>query len=403
MKIKELPINIHIRLWGGSLNRLISSAIFPFMALYLSDFISQKFASIYLSFTVIIGFITNLIAGYAIDRLPRKKLLVVSAYFEFVTLLSMMIFIWQNWITLFIISHAAIVIISAFRAPSLKAIVQDSVTNNNKVLTYRLDYWLINLSMAVGVLIGGYFYSENKVILFILATLSSLIVAILYTIFIQETTEFINKKKETNFFKDLLNSYSNVWKDKKFVLLTFGITLIFTAEMTTSNYVAVRLHNSFSPTYILGFELDGINIYTLINLINTLIIAFFTLSFGKFIERFSLKTMLILGLFFYTIGYSLNMSANIWWLIVISIIIASIGELIYAPIFNSEQLRLIPKNKRGAYNAFSSLSQSGAELLGRLSIIIGVYLTPIMMSILLFILLIIGSISIVFSLFNKKI
>lgn len=173
--------------------------------------------------------------------------------------------------------------------------------------------------------------------------------------------------------------------------------------MTTSNYVAVRLHNSFSPTYILGFELDGINIYTLINLINTLIIAFFTLSFGKFIERFSLKTMLILGLFFYTIGYSLNMSANIWWLIVISIIIASIGELIYAPIFNSEQLRLIPKNKRGAYNAFSSLSQSGAELLGRLSIIIGVYLTPIMMSILLFILLIIGSISIVFSLFNKKI
>ncbi|MCD8898489.1 hypothetical protein [Mammaliicoccus sciuri] len=70
MKIKELPINIHIRLWGGSLNRLISSAIFPFMALYLSDFISQKFASIYLSFTVIIGYITNLIAGYAIDRLP---------------------------------------------------------------------------------------------------------------------------------------------------------------------------------------------------------------------------------------------------------------------------------------------------------------------------------------------
>ncbi|RIO22731.1 MFS transporter, partial [Staphylococcus saprophyticus] len=220
-------------------------------------------------------------------------------------------------------------------------------------------------------------------------------------IFISEETAYVNKVKHNNIIKDLFTSYKNVSRDKRFIFLVLGITLLYTGEMTISNYIAVRLNDDFNSFNIFDVTINGARMFAIINLINTLIVAFFTLYIGNIIEKFNIKSVFILGLTLYTLGYTGLMSANYFGIIIIAIIIATFGELIYAPIYNSEQLNLIPKNKRGSYNAFSALSLTGSELLSRLTIILGVFFSPLAMSLIMFFTLSLGSLIVFRSLFEK--
>lgn len=402
LKVSELPLNIHVRLWGGAINRITASAIFPFIALFLSEVTSKSFASLYLTLTICCTFISNIISGYCIDRFPRKVILLIFSYLEFILSVFMLIFLWKNIIIFFIITHFIYVNCSTFRRPSLKAIVQDSVNEETKKITYRLDYWLINLSIALGTLLGGALYSNNKILLFLVFSLSSLFISLLYTLFINEETSYVNKVKHNNIIKDLLTSYKNVSRDTRFILLVLGITLLYTGEMTISNYIAVRLNDDFNYFTIFDVTINGARMFAIINLVNTLIVAFFTLYIGNIIEKFNIKFVFIFGLTLYTLGYTSLMSANHFIIIIIAIVIATFGELIYAPIYNSEQLSLIPKSKRGSYNAFSALSITGSELLSRLTIILGVFFSPLAMSLIMFFTLSLGSLIVFRSLFEKS-
>lgn len=71
--------------------------------------------------------------------------------------------------------------------------------------------------------------------------------------------------------------------------------------------------------------------------------------------------------------------------------IATVGELIYSPIRNAEQANMIPDNKRGSYSAFAGLSYTGAELVARVSIIIGAFLNPTIMSVYIGVIIFIGA------------
>lgn len=84
-------------------------------------------------------------------------------------------------------------------------------------------------------------------------------------------------------------------------------------------------------------------------------------------------------------------SANTWYVLVIFNFIATVGELVYSPIRNAEQANMIPADKRGSYSAFAGLSDIGADLLARMTIIVGAFLAPTMMSVYIGIIVIMGT------------
>ncbi|MBJ3791825.1 MFS transporter, partial [Bacillus sp. OA1] len=78
-----------------------------------------------------------------------------------------------------------------------------------------------------------------------------------------------------------------------------------------------------------------------------------------------------------------------------------VGELIYSPIRNAEQANMIPDNKRGSYSAFAGLSYTGAELVARVSIIIGAFLNPTIMSVYIGVIIFIGALLLYTGLFVR--
>ncbi|QHW35909.1 MFS transporter [Staphylococcus ursi] len=386
-EINNLPMNIKVILVGSNLNRLITSAIFPFIALYLSDMFSNSFASIFLSFSIILSFFINIYSGYIIDKLPRKKLLILSSFSEFIIFVFLTIFLFLSYNVLFCVFYILLMASGSFRRPSLEVLMQDSVTNESRKLTYRLNYWLTNLTMSVGFLIGGALYSNHKSTLFLLATICSLILTCTYLFFVRDIKVSIKKTNKINPFFELLNSYLEVCKDKKFVYVTIGMMFIFSAEIIMSSFVAIRLNNEFNPINIFSYRLNGVTLFSILQFTNAIVVVLLTLILGKYLEKYNEKLVFLAGIFLYSIGYAINIFSNIWWVLLLFIIIATIGEIIYAPSYNAQILNLIPSNKRGAYNAFRSLSITGAELIGRLSILIGIILPSQIMGIILFILL----------------
>jgi MFS transporter, DHA1 family, multidrug resistance protein B len=393
MKWKEYPQNIKVRLITSFFNRAISSAVMPFMALFFAQHKGAIWAGIFLGINVFIGFLSNLIGGYISDRFHRKTVLLLTSTISSLTfgLMTISLIPDQKWIMLFAVSYMMFMASSSLGRPAMQAIIIDSTTAENRKGVYALDYWLVNLSMAIGTALGGLFYVHHQLALFIMLTLVSASLPIVYLIWLQDTSVKQLEKTHQNIFLDLANNYKVALQDKPFVMAVVGGMCIYAAEFSLNSYIGVRLAEEFRAVYVGGFEIAGVRMLSLLNIQNMLLVVLFTFIVTKITDRFEKKKMLLVGLILYGIGYTIITSANVWYVLILFNLIATIGELIYSPIANAEKANMMPDDKRGSYSAFSGTSFSGADLIARTTIIIGAFLVPTMMSVYIGMILMIGT------------
>jgi DHA1 family multidrug resistance protein B-like MFS transporter len=189
-----------------------------------------------------------------------------------------------------------------------------------------------------------------------------------------------NRIRKNSFFTNIAQSYKLVLSDRRFLLYSLGGLLIFSLERQTSNYVAVRLGNEFSPRLfslgnLFSFELTGIRMLSLIQLENTLLVVGFAILAAKLVNRFKLDLRLLYGGgLLYTLGYSVLGFTNSLPLILIAVMLATAGELVHVPIRQSFLAELVDRDARSSYMAINGLLFQGSKLIGALGISIGALL-----------------------------
>ncbi|RKQ19509.1 MDR family MFS transporter [Ureibacillus endophyticus] len=404
MKWRNFPQNVKVRLITSFFNRLTSSAIMPFMALFFAQNLNKVWAGIFLVITVIISFIFNLIGGYISDRFNRKKILLITSSLSALMFLLMTISLIPETkiIGLFAIAYIAFTITSSMEYPTMDALIIDSTTPENRKFIYAADYWLVNLSMAIGTAAGGLLYVNHQLLLFVILTVTLICISIAFMLWLNETDRVLLKQKHQNVLVDVLNNYKIALQDGPFVKVVVGSMLIIGAELTLNNYIGVRLVESFDSIFLGSFEISGVRMLSLLNVENMLIVVILTFIVTKITDRFSTKKMLIFGFILYGIGYTIITSGNVWYVLIFFNFIATMGELIYSPIVNAEQANMMPKDQRGSYAAFANLGYTGGDLIARFSIIMGVFLMPSQMSIYMGIIILAGSILLYTGLFKRK-
>ncbi|ALS78682.1 permease [Planococcus kocurii] len=404
MKWKDYPQNIKVRLITSFFNRAVASAVMPFMALFFAQEMSKVWAGSFLIITVFIGFFVNMIGGYISDRFPRKKVLVMTSFLSACMFLLMAVSLLptDRWIGLFALAYVFFIIASSLGRPAMHAIIIDSTTPENRKAIYAIDYWMVNLSMAIGAALGGLLYLNHQIELFMLLTVTSASLPIAYHIWLKDERVVSLKKQHHNVLIDLLQNYRVAFQDRPFVKVVIGSIFIFSAEFSLNSYIGVRLAESFQTFTIADFDVAGVRMLSLLNIQNMLLVVCFTFVVNRFTDRFSKKHVLLTGLLLYSIGYVTITSANSWYLLILFNFIGTIGELVYSPVRNAEMANMIPEDKRGSYSAFSNISFSGADLLARSTIIIGAFLIPTMMSVYMGVLLMIGTLLVYTGLFVRK-
>ena len=131
--------------------------------------------------------------------------------------------------------------------------------------------------------------------------------------------------------------------------------------------------------------------YSILIMTNTIVVIALTYFISKYILKMNNEKALLIGLILYVIGYSGITYLNELSLLIIFMIIATFGEMIYSPIFGEQRYKEIPADKRGTYSAVNALSFHFANLLARFGIILGVFLNSVGMTIYMFVLLMVGS------------
>jgi len=402
MKIGDIHPNVKLRLAMQFLGSLISMAVIPFLAIYFSQKIGATKTGIILICIVISGIIGGVIGGHISDKIGRKKIMI---YAEIGILLSYLVITFCNspWFDSPYFSALFFIINMFFGGmfqPAVQAMIIDITNPESRKIVFTISYWLGNLATAIGGIMGAFFFKNYLFELFIGVSLMSLISVLITIFFISETyiprTSSMTINDKQNFsLKELFTSYSNVFKDKLFMFYIAGAILVYSLEQSLTNYIGIRLEKEMTSQsaslFGIDFLLDGTKMLGFLRTENTILVVLLSSVVLLLFKKWKDQWTLVIGMVIFSICFSIFAITNNVLILFIAMFIGTIGELMYVPIKQAMLGDMAPSNARSTYMAFNSMTIYGAMVVASLLIIVGEWIPPVFMGVLLLILGLIGT------------
>jgi MFS transporter, DHA1 family, multidrug resistance protein B len=395
---RTLHPNIRIRIYTSFLSRVVGSAVFPFMAIYFTSKINATVAGILVLIQVAVQFLSGLYGGYLADVLGRKRLMVAGEVMKLGAFVGMLAvnssWFVSPWITF--VMMLIIGISSGLVNPAAEAMLIDVSTKETRAFMYSVNYWAVNMSIMLGLIMGGWLFEHYFFELVAGLTIMSVITWWMTATLIQESYQANeNLTKKGYGLKPLLKSYGLVMKDKPFLAFTIGGICILALEFQRNNFISVRLEKEIVPQTIhvfrqLSFQLDGIKLLSLMTVVNTLMIVLLTAVVSKWIRGKKEQKIMYIGFTFFGIGYAFMAFSNNIVVLFLSVIVLTIGELLYVPTRQSILAEIVDDSQRGAYMAMNGLVFQLGKMLGALGLIVGNIIGGIAMGASFLILVVLG-------------
>ncbi|ECR3485395.1 TPA: MFS transporter [Listeria innocua] len=374
---KELHPNIRARILIQFLSKIIGSMIFPFMAIYFSMEINSKVAGILLMINVLAQFLAGMYGGHLADIIGRKKLMVAGELLKVFAFLGMVLcnspIFHSPWITFVML--LLIGVAQGLINPAGEAMLIDVSTPENRSFMYSVSYWANNLSMMIGIIVGGWFFVDYLFPLLVALFIMSFVTAWLTISLISETLKQKAVLKKGSYgLVGMLKNYGQVLHDYRFLLYTIGGIAVMSIEFQRSNYISVRLAEDFQALLVhfgpLGnITLNGVQIVSVLTAVNTLFIVLFTVPVARFVTKRAQQPIMYVGFTLFAIGFAVCAFANNLAVLLLATAVLSIGELLYVPTRQTILAAIVDDNRRGAYMAFNGIIFQIGKMIGSVSLV----------------------------------
>ncbi|MBC1429357.1 MFS transporter [Listeria seeligeri] len=374
---RELHPNIRARILIQFLSKIIGSMIFPFLAIYFTMEINSSVAGVLLLINVFVQFVAGIYGGHLADVIGRRKLMITGEVLKVFAFLGMVLcnspFFHSPWIT-----FAMLLIIGVAQGlvnPAGEAMLIDVSTPENRAFMYSISYWANNLSMLIGIMVGGWFFVDYLFPLLVALLIMSFVTAWLTIILISETLERkVVPEKGSYGLLEMFKSYGQVLHDYRFLLYTIGGIAIMSIEYQRGNYISVRLAEDFQH-FLVNFgplgevNLNGVQIVSVLTAVNTLFIVLFTVPIARWVTKRAQQPIMYVGFSLFAIGFAVCAFANSLIVLLIATAVLSIGELLYVPTRQTILATIVDDNKRGAYMAFNGIVFQIGKMIGSVSLV----------------------------------
>ncbi|WP_144613096.1 MFS transporter [Bacillus cereus] len=384
--------NIKIRIITSFLTRTVSTMIFPFMAIYFSIKLGSAIAGALLLINVIASLVIGLYGGYVGDRLGRKKVMIIGQSIQVISIACMGVansdYVDSSWLTfVFMLVNS---LGSGLMNPATEAMLIDVSTPENRKVMYSINYWAINLSIAIGAIFGGLLFENYRLQLFIGLTVIAVITLYVMAVYMEEVYVARKAVEKKNVLKDMADSYKVVMKDRAFLIFCAASICTLSLEFQVNNYLGVRLQQEFETVHFffgngVTFDLTGIRMMSWISAENTILVVLCSALLIKMLKRFNDLKILYVGLFIYTIGFTILGTSNSLWILLIAGLFQTVGEMMYVPVRQSIMADMVPNEARGSYMAINGMVFQVAKMNGALGVMLGSFLASWGMSTLYFI------------------
>nr|EEK69014.1 Multidrug resistance protein B [Bacillus wiedmannii] len=366
--------------------------IFPFMAIYFSIKLGSAIAGALLLINVIASLVIGLYGGYVGDRLGRKKVMIIGQSIQAISIACMGIansdYVDSPWLTfVFMLVNS---LGSGLMNPATEAMLIDVSTPENRKVMYSINYWAINLSIAIGAIFGGLLFENYRLQLFIGLTVIAVITLYVMAVYMEEVYVARKVVEKKNVLKDMADSYKVVMKDRTFLIFCAASICTLSLEFQINNYLGVRLQQEFETVHFLFgngfmFDLTGIRMLSWISAENTILVVLCSALLIKILKSFNDLKILYVGLFIYTIGFTILGTSNSLWILLIAGLFQTVGEMMYVPVRQSIMADMVPNEARGSYMAINGMVFQVAKMNGALGVMLGSFLASWGMSVLYFI------------------
>ncbi|MFD1737509.1 MFS transporter [Bacillus salitolerans] len=396
MTIFSFNKTIQIRLGLQFLTMMASMSVTPYLIVYFSSKLGTVVTGFMFLGVMTASVIGTFAGGYLSDRNGRKKVIIWAELFVFVCFLFVA-FVNSPWVSLPYITFLLFVIIHFFTGmagPAYQALIIDESNPINRRSIYTFSYWLNNLAVATGGIIGAFLFMNYHFILFLVVSFITFLSLLITVFFIKESYVPLNVEKLTGLngypsmtkskLTPLFNMYKDVLTNKEFAALAFANLLIVSVEEQLTNFIGIRLSKELSdpvPLFpILSLEVDGINLLGILKTENTVLVVCLTIVVSVLLKKWKDRSVLLSGIVLYFLGFTIISFHQVPFILLIAMAIATIGELMHIPVKQTLLANMVPDHARSSYMAvFGQMTILGATSAG-FFIIISSILPPFVIS-----------------------
>lgn len=394
MRFRSLHPNVKLRLFMQFLGGISHSMVIPMMSIYFADKVGQTVTGLMLIVIFLGGAVGTLFGGTYADRYGRKKVMIVSESVVVVTYLFITFFN-SPWMDAPYLTFVAFVVNVAFGTmfgPASQAMLLDVTTADDRKFVFTLSYWINNLSLGIGVMIGAQLYRTHLLELFSGLTAVTLLSVLVTVFWITETyqpkrvperetaTGSAPKQEKSNMWK----TYRQVLKDTPFAFYLLASVLVVAMEFLFSEYGGIRLHREMEMQPVLPgvpftWNLDGVGMFGQLKLENTLLVVLLAPFVAKWTARLANNRLLLGGVLLSTAGFAVLSVSITPWLLMLAMLVVTVGELMYVPVRQAMLGDLAPEHARSTYMAMYNFSFIGGMQLSAIGVTVSGFLGTWMM------------------------
>lgn len=356
--------NIQLRLALQFFTTLASSAVIPFLAIFFSNQVGE-FATGLMYIGVILSGITGaLLGGRRADRIGRKNTILLCEGMIGIGYLlagfSNLIFSLSPYANFGI--FLILLFFTGMAGPSYGAVIIDASTKENRKAVYTVSYWLNNLAVAAGGIIGAFHFKKYPYEMFIGIALVAFLSWIVTKIWLQDIhVPAAVTKISPEVTKSSFENYKEIFLNKRFISFTVAGLFLISLEESLTTYIGIKLVKQIQdPISLLPFttifEVNGFQLIGLLRAESTILVVVLSLAAAALLKRYQDRLLMLGGGFCYAFGYIVISYINIPLVLLVAMFIATIGELAHIPAKQAYVASLIPDDSRGSYMAVYGLS-----------------------------------------------
>jgi MFS family permease len=351
---KEYPRAFWILVGSSFIDRLGSTLIFPFFALY----ITQKFsvgmtqAGILLAIFSVSGLVGSMLGGALADRFGRRGIVLFGLTISALSSVAMGL---VEQLGLFYILAIFVGLLSDVGGPARQAMIADLLPSEQRAEGFGILRVVANLAWIFGPTIGGFLAARSYLTLFILDAISSMITAAIVYRMIPETLPESASDEEAGDLLSTLRGYGQVARDSlflQFVLASMLMTLVYIQMYSTLSVYLRDVH---------GLPTQGFGALLSMNA-GLVVIAQFWIT--RRVSRRPPLLMMALGSGFYLVGFLAYGLVSGFVLFTIAMLFITVGEMVVMPVSQALAARFAPEDKRARYLAFFGLSWAIPSMIG---------------------------------------
>ena len=351
---QEFPGRFWIVVLVSFIDSIGSHLLFPFFSLY----ITQKFsigmtqAGIILGIFSAFGLIGSMVGGALTDRFGRRKLILFGLVFSALSSLSLGL---ANSLAILYPLSIVIGFLSNIAGPAYDAMVADILPEKQRSEGFGILRVADNLAWIIGPAVGGLVAAKSFFMLFVIDSVLSCIIAVIFYKLISETRPAASAEKSHENIWQTTAGYRQVLRDLAFMAFLVASLLMLMVYTQMYNTLPVYLRNShgFSAAQY-GFMLTSMALLVVV-------FQFWVTRLGKGRPPF---VMMALGTALYALGFGMLGFVSAYGLFILAALVITFGEMIVVPISQALAANFAPPDMRGRYLAVYGMSAAIPSTIG---------------------------------------